>query len=212
MTPRRRPLLVVSLVAAVAAGGFAFTYWVMSQQAGRSLRSEVPEPAPAARPPALQEVTPSSRNPEPAPRTTPDTLIVRRTYYATCGDEYETSRGKAGPELAGKLAEDLTRGSPHTQVEAFSAQEVDLLTTLQEACPRHAAQRYLTLSGGDLVESLGPPGGRGSRLGQPLLHVEVERLPDREVEELRRGIVITSDQQLSRILQSYADLAGSGYD
>lgn len=207
MTPHRRPLLLVSLVAAVAAGGFAFTYWVLTQQAGRSLRPGLPEQAPAAPPPALRQLDSANRNPKPAPRTTPETLVVRRTYYADCGDEVET-RQKAGPRLAGKVAEELAQGDPRVEVEAFSAEEVDLLTTVQGSCPQHSAQRYLALFEGHVAEFQGPPGGRGSRMVKTFFDVAVGSLPDREVEDLRRGILITSDEQLNRVLQSYMDLAG----
>ncbi|HHW15081.1 MAG TPA: hypothetical protein GXX28_09135, partial [Firmicutes bacterium] len=123
MTPRRRSFVLFSLLAAVAAGGFAFTYWVFSQQAERFLRSPNLNRLFAGKVASTpRQLDPLAGQARPEPRTVPSTVIVRRTYYPECGDEVIT-RELAGARLAGKTAAELAKTLGGATVESFDVAE-----------------------------------------------------------------------------------------
>lgn len=206
MTARRRTFLFVSLAASVAAGAFVFTYWVFSQQSARYLKSpaversltgesspvRLPEPLPAARP--------------PEPRTTPETTVVRRVYYSECGNEV-VERRPAGKALGGKTAAELGRLMGQGTVESFNEREAVVLVTVNGACPKHATQRYLGISDGHVAVFRGRPDRRQAEVLE-VFDLEAGALPEREVQDLRRGVAVSSDDELKRVLQSYLELAG----
>ncbi|MDI6871823.1 MAG: BofC C-terminal domain-containing protein [Bacillota bacterium] len=206
MTLRRRTFVLFSLVAAVAAGGFVFTYWIFSQQAERFLRSPNRERWFAGQLPGPRRVDPLTLSSPPVPRTTADTVIVRRTYYPDCGDEVVV-RQKAGKALSGKTAEELVRGEGQVAVESFNEREVVLLVTASGACPRHLAQRYLGIADGHVAIFQGLPGGGKAKVIE-VFDLEAGALPEREVQDLRRGVPVRSDDELKRVLQSYLELVG----
>ncbi len=207
MTPRRKGFLLFSLATAVAAGGFAFSYWIFSQQAQRFLRSPKTDrffTGQIASSP--RQVDPLIRNMRPVPRTIPETMIVRRTYYPDCGDEVVVKR-TAGAALSGKTAEELAQGEEQATVESFTEQEVVLLVTAKGACPRHAAQRYLGIADGHVAVFQGLP-GKGKAKVIEVFDLEAGALPEREVQDLRRGVPVSSEDELKRVLQSYLELVG----
>jgi hypothetical protein len=207
MTPRRRSFLLLSLATAVAAGGFAFTYWVFSQQAHRLLDSPKAERFFAGRIAATpRPVTPPVPVARPVPRTTSETVIVRRTYYPDCGSEVVV-REKAGQARSGKTAEELVAGEKQATVESFTEQEVVLLVTATGACPRHAGQRYLGIADGHVAVFQGLPRGGTAKVLE-VFDLEASALPEREVQDLRRGIPVSSDDELKRVLQSYLEAVG----
>lgn len=206
MTPRRGTVFLFSLIAAVAAGGFAFTYWILSQQAERFLRSPNAGRLLSGPGVGLRRLDPLARADQPAPRTTPETIIIRRTYYPECGDE-TVVRQKAGAALAGRTAEELAREERQATVESFSEQEVVLLVTAPGACPSHATQRYLGIADGHVAVFQGRPGGARAKVLE-VFDLEAGSLPEREVQDLRRGVLVTSDDELKRVLQSYLELVG----
>lgn len=206
MTPRRRIAVLFSLVAVAAAAGFTFTYWVFSQQAERFLRSPnagqyLAAPAPARR------IDPLSGNPVVTPlRTTPATVIVRRAYYPECGDEVVV-RETAGSRLAGKTSAEVARSQAPATVETFTEREVVLLTTVPGACPKHASRRYLGVSDGHVAVFQGRPGTNSAKVLE-VFDLETSALPEREVQDLRRGVQVSTDDELKRVLQSYLELVG----
>lgn len=206
MTPRRRNVVFVSLVAAVAAGGFAFTYWVLTQQAQHYWRSSQMDRLFVGESPGTRQVDPLGGRREQLLRTTPDTLIVRRTYYPDCGDVVVESK-RAGPALSGKTAEELVQDETQATIESFSPKEVEVLITAQGACPTHATQRYLGIVDGHVAVFQGLPSGRNARALE-VFDLEAGALPEREVQDLRRGVPIRSDEELKRVLQSYLELVG----
>lgn len=206
MTPRRKSVFFVSLAAAVAAGAFAFTYWVFSQQAARYLRSPGVERS-------LTGSSPQTSRPEPLPsthppelRTTSETMVVRRVYYSECGNEV-VERHLAGKALAGKTAEELARLEGQGTVESFNAREAVVLVTVNGACPKHATQRYLGIADGHVAVFKGRPDRPQAEVVE-VFDLETGALPEREVQDLRRGVPVNSDDELKRVLQSYLELAG----
>lgn len=204
MTPRRRNALAVSLVAAVVAGGFAFTYWVLSQQAQRYLRPSEIDRLFTSQVPGGQRVDPLGTPQAEAPRTTPATRIIRRIHYSGCGDQ-ETSEERAGDSLGGRTAEELAALEPRATVESFSPEQVVLLVTTAGICPRHSAQRYLGIADGHVAVFQGLPGG-GKVL--EVFDLDVGALPEREMQDLRRGVLVENDDALKRMLQGLLELAG----
>ncbi|MGE5552479.1 MAG: BofC C-terminal domain-containing protein [Betaproteobacteria bacterium] len=207
MTPRRRSFVLFSLAAAVAAGGFAFSYWILSQQAQRFLHS--PKLGQSFAGPldgSPRRVDPLPQGAALVPRTTAETVIVRRFYYPDCGDEVVVKQ-KAGQALSGKTAAELAQMEERATVESFTAQEAVLSVTAKGACPRHAAQRYLGIADGHVAVYQGLPGGGKARVIE-VFDLEAGSLPEREVQDLRRGIPVGSDDELKRVLQSYLELVG----
>lgn len=207
MRPRRRSFVLFSLLAAVAAGGFAFTYWTFSQQAERFLRSPDLNRLFAGRVASTpRQVDPLAGQVRPEPRTVPSTVIVRRTYYPDCGDEVVT-REQAGAKLAGKTAVELAKALGGGTIESFAVEEAVVLVTGRGACPKHAAQRYLGIADGHVAVFQGRPGSGQSRVLE-VFDLEVGALPEREVADLRRGVPVRGDDELKRVLQSYLELVG----
>jgi hypothetical protein len=81
--------MVFSVAAALLAGSFAFTYWVLFQDAKKSprianLRQALPKTSLPEKTPGIEASPPIAA---PEPRLRSDAVMVRRIVYSKCGNQ-----------------------------------------------------------------------------------------------------------------------------
>ncbi|HHW15088.1 MAG TPA: hypothetical protein GXX28_09170, partial [Firmicutes bacterium] len=69
------------------------------------------------------------------------------------------------------------------------------------------AQRYLGISDGHVAVFQGRPGSGQAKVLE-VFDLEASALPEREVADLRRGVLVHGDEEIKRMLQSYLELVG----
>lgn len=131
--------------------------------------------------------------------------MVRRTVYSKCGNQV-VEELKLPQNLVGLTRIELAERLKGVWIEAFDPARVVVQETRDTYCPKHASGRYLGVADGHLAVFEGEPGNGGRAV--EVFDLLITNLPEREVQDLRRGVLVTSDGELKQMLQGYLEQAG----
>lgn len=198
--------MVFSVAAALLAGSFAFTYWVLSQDARKNPRYTNLERLRTQPPGIVQK--PLAAVPKVVvaeERTHADAVFVRRIVFTKCGNQVVEEK-RIPEDLAGLTRSQVTAKLKGAWIESFDPSRVVVQETRDTYCPQHATGRYLGVADGHLAVYDGEPGNGGRPV--EIFDLPVSDLPEREVQDLRRGIPVATDSEMRQMLQGYLEQAG----
>jgi|GEM_PF-1219016 len=135
-----------------------------------------------------------------------DTVVVRRFYYPSCGEE-RVAEERAGYRLAGLGREELLSRFPGWTLEEFSPQRVVFRRVEEGPCPGGEGREsfFAGVEGGYVVIFRGRPGEGGEIFWRT--RIPVNNLLPEDVEKLQRGVGFQNEEEVWRFLEG---LEGEG--
>ncbi len=135
-----------------------------------------------------------------------DTVVVRRFYYPSCGQE-KVAEERAGFRLAGLGREELASRFPGWTLEEFSPHRVVLRRVEEGPCPgeEDGEAFFVGVEDGYVVVFRGRPGKGGEVFWRTRIPVG-DLLPE-DAEKLQRGVGFRSEVEVWRFLEG---LEGEG--
>lgn len=131
-------------------------------------------------------------------KITTNTDLVQKILYLKCNDE-EVLRTKPSEKLIGLNIYQLQQVYQGWIVDKFDIHEVDMTLKVDSYCREHANNMFIGIQDGSVAVFYGKPGLR------PILkettNIQTNQLMAQDIEELQRGIVVSSQEELLRTLE-----------
>ena len=131
-------------------------------------------------------------------KITAATDFTQKITYLKCGDE-ETFHSKPADNLIGLTAAQLQKVYAGWTMDKFDTQEVALSLKVDSYCREHANNMFIGVKDGYVAVYSGRPGPRA--IVREITKIPVQRLTVEDTEELRRGMVVKSREELLRTLE-----------
>lgn len=126
------------------------------------------------------------------------TDLVQTIIYLKCGDE-EVFRTKPADNLIGLNAAQVQKIYAGWTMDRFDVHEVAMSLKVDSYCREHANNMFLGIKDGYVAVYYGKPGPRA--IVREVTRIPLQRLSAEDVEELRRGMVLKSREELLRTLE-----------
>jgi len=130
-------------------------------------------------------------------KTDENTIFVVRKYFRGCGHIVE-EKSNLGKEYIGMTEDDFKRIFPGWQIEAFNTRYVVISRAFDGYCPNH----YIISIKDNRVAIFHsqPVDGELLKLITP---IDIKNLPKKDVEDLKRGIVVNSYEDAIKIIEDF---------
>ena len=126
------------------------------------------------------------------------TDLVQTISYLKCGDE-EVFRTKPADNLIGLNVAQVQKIYAGWTMDRFDTNEVAMSLKVDSYCREHANNMFLGTKDGYVAVYYGKPGPRA--IVREVTRIPLQRLSAEDVEELRRGMVLKSREELLRTLE-----------
>lgn len=150
-----------------------------------------------ARPPGMHRDTEVAQH-DLGVKITPNTVLLQKITYVKCGDQ-ETFRTHAADNLLGKNFQQVQQVYGGWNIEKFDIDEVVMSLQVDALCPEHANNMFVGLKDGYVAVYYGRPGPKA--LLKEVTKVAASSLMEQDREELQRGVVVHSQEELLRTLE-----------
>lgn len=128
----------------------------------------------------------------------PNTELVQRMVYQKCGDE-EIVRSKPPENLIGLNYYQVQKIYPGWNIDKFDNLEVEMTLKVDSLCREHANNMFIGIKDGYVAVFYGKPGIKP--ILKEVTKIATNKLHPQDVEELRRGMVVHSKEELLRTLE-----------
>jgi hypothetical protein len=128
----------------------------------------------------------------------PDTDFVQRIVYLKCGDE-EVLKSKPPENLVGLNYYQVQNSYPGWNIDKFDTLAVEMTLKVDSYCREHANNMFIGVKDGYVAVFYGKPGEKP--ILKEVTKIAVGKLNQQDAEELRRGVVIHSKEELLRTLE-----------
>ncbi len=207
---RKARLVAMCVLLALASAGASYTY--LSLKAARNLdRAKSKLHSQAGQAPDGTPLAPDLMSTEAGQLAAPvrigrSTEIVHKVLYG-CGHE-DTTTTSAPPEMVGLTREELAREVPDWAITEFSESRVVMRQRRATMSPVCEGTMCVGEKDGWVTVFYGTPERRCRPKSSPRA-IAVRDLPPSEQEDLRKGIAVSSEQELLRTLEGLAESARS---
>ncbi|MDT8901002.1 BofC C-terminal domain-containing protein [Anaeroselena agilis] len=127
-----------------------------------------------------------------------NTDFTQKITYLKCGDE-ETFHTKPADNLIGLTAAQIQKVYAGWTMEKFDTKEVVLSLKVDSYCREHANNMFIGVKDGYVAVYSGRPGPRA--IIREVTKIPVRNLSADDIEELKRGMVVKSREELLRTLE-----------
>lgn len=131
-------------------------------------------------------------------KITANTDFTQKITYLKCGDD-ETFLSKPADNLVGLTAAQVQKVYTGWTMDKFDTQEVVLSLKIDSYCREHANNTFIGVKDGYVTVYSGRPGPRA--IVKEITKIPVQQLTSEDVEELKRGMVVKSREELLRTLE-----------
>ncbi|MDR3562710.1 MAG: BofC C-terminal domain-containing protein [Negativicutes bacterium] len=131
-------------------------------------------------------------------KVTANTDLVQKILFLKCNDE-EVYRTKPAENLVGLSLYQVQKVYNGWTIDRFDAQEVDLSLKVDSYCREHANNQFVGAKDGFVAVFYGKPGAKA--IVKEITDIPLSRLSGEDVDELRRGLVVQSREDLLRTLE-----------
>ncbi|MBC8016471.1 MAG: BofC C-terminal domain-containing protein [Sporomusaceae bacterium] len=127
-----------------------------------------------------------------------NTDLVQKIVYLKCNDE-ELLRTKPTEKLVGLTIYQLQKVYQGWVFDKFDNDEVDMSLKVDSYCREHANNMFVGISDDNVAIFYGKPGSRP--IIKEKTNIKASQLMAEDVEELKHGIVVSSQEELLRTLE-----------
>ncbi|MCE5286771.1 MAG: BofC C-terminal domain-containing protein [Pelosinus sp.] len=127
-----------------------------------------------------------------------NTDLVQRIIYAKCNDE-EITHTQPAENLIGLNYQQLQKVYTGWSIDKFDTNEVVLTLHADGFCPEHANNLFVGVKDGYVAVFYGKPGDKA--ILKEITTLSVTKITPQDLEELQRGVVVESREQLLRTLE-----------
>ena len=127
-----------------------------------------------------------------------NTRLVQKIIYLKCNDE-EILESNPSENLIGFTIYQLQKLYPGWTFEKFDKDEVAMTLQVDGYCREHANNMFIGIKDGNVAVFHGKPGAKP--IFKESTSIQVNNLMVQDVEELQRGMVIQSKEELLRTLE-----------
>jgi hypothetical protein len=131
-------------------------------------------------------------------KITATTDFTQKITYLKCGDE-ETFHSKPADNLVGLTAAQVQKVYTGWTMDKFDTQEVALSLKVDSYCREHANNMFIGVKDGYVAVFAGRPGPRA--IVREITKIPIQQLTAEDIEELKRGMVVKSREELLRTLE-----------
>ncbi|MDR7865227.1 MAG: BofC C-terminal domain-containing protein [Sporomusaceae bacterium] len=131
-------------------------------------------------------------------KITATTDFTQKITYLKCGDE-ETFHSKPADNLVGLTAAQVQKVYTGWTMDKFDTQEAVLSLKIDSYCREHANNTFIGVKDGYVAVYSGRPGPRA--IVKEITRIPVQQLTIEDIEELKRGMVVKSREELLRTLE-----------
>lgn len=136
--------------------------------------------------------------PEGKIKVNTDTELVQKILYLKCNDE-EILRTKPTEKLVGLTIYQLEKVYQGWTFDKFDRDEVDMTLRVDNYCREHANNMYIGIQDDHVAVFYGKPGSRS--IVKEKTSIPVNKFMPQDIEELRHGMVVQSQEELLRTLE-----------
>ena len=170
-------LLIVSLC-------ISAWYWIQSPPKG-------------VYPPIVQQETEVSKQ-DSKIKISANTDILQRIVYTKCNDE-ESFRTKPADSLIGLTYQQFQKIYSGWVIQKFDTLDVEMTLRVDSLCREHANNMFIGVKDGYVAIFYGKPGNKP--ILKEVTKIPVTKLMTEDAEELRRGMVVQSREELLRFIE-----------
>lgn len=127
-----------------------------------------------------------------------NTDLVQKIIYLKCNDD-EVIRSKPADNLIGLNYYQVQKVYQGWTIDKFDSSEVAMTLKVDSYCREHANNMFIGIKDGYVAVFYGKPGPKA--LIKEVTKIPVSKLHPQDVEELKRGMVVQSREELLRTLE-----------
>lgn len=131
-------------------------------------------------------------------KITEHTDLVQKLVYLKCGDN-EVIHTKPADNLVGINYNQLQKVYSGWLIERFDTNEVQMTLQVDSFCREHANNMFIGIKDGYVAVFYGKPGSRA--IAKEITKIQAVKLMPQDMEELRRGMIVQSREELLRTLE-----------
>lgn len=131
-------------------------------------------------------------------KVAPNTDFVQKIIYKKCNDE-EIVRSKPPDNMIGLNYYQVQQVYKGWTIDKFDNFEVVMTLNVDSYCREHANNMFIGIKDGYVAVFYGRPGPRA--IVKEITKIAVSKLHPQDVEELKRGMVVQSREELLRTLE-----------
>lgn len=127
-----------------------------------------------------------------------NTNIKQRIQYLKCKDE-EVITTKPADHIIGLNYQEIQKVYSGWTIDKFDDLEVEMTLKVDSFCREHANNMFLSIKDGYVAVYYGKPGARA--VLKEVTAIPVKHIMPQDIEELKRGLVVHSREELLRTLE-----------
>jgi hypothetical protein len=131
-------------------------------------------------------------------KVTAETTMVQTIHYLKCGDD-EVFRTKPADNLIGLNYNQIVKMYPDWSIEKFDTDAVEMSLQVDSYCREHANNTFIGIQDGYVASFYGIPGPKA--ILKEKTKIAVTSLTPQDLEEVKKGIVVTTREELMRTLE-----------
>lgn len=131
-------------------------------------------------------------------KITANTDLVQKIIYAKCNDE-EVFRTKPADNLVGLNMQQFQKVYSGWTIHKFDTMELEMSLKVDSYCREHANNMFIGIKDGNVAVFYGKPGPKA--ILKEVTKIPVSKLVQEDLDELRRGMVVQSREELLRTLE-----------
>ena len=131
-------------------------------------------------------------------KITEATDLVQKIIYLKCNDE-EEFRTKPADSLQGLNLSQVQKVYNGWTIDKFDSKEVVMTIKVDSYCREHANNMFLGIRDGHVAVFYGRPGSKA--IVKEVTDIPVTNLHEKDADELKQGLVISSREELLRTLE-----------
>ena len=131
-------------------------------------------------------------------KVTVNTDLVQKLVYLKCGEK-EVVRTKPADNLIGLDYQQFQKVYPGWTIEKFDTLEIEMTLQVDSFCREHANNMFIGIKDGYVAVFYGKPGSRA--IVKEVTKIQAGKLMSQDMEELRRGMIVRSKEELLRTLE-----------
>jgi hypothetical protein len=131
-------------------------------------------------------------------KISPSTDVVQRILYTKCNDE-EVTHTKPAENLIGLNYQQVQKVYTGWNIDKFDTEEVVLTLHTDGFCQEHTNNMFIGVKDGYVAVFCGKPGDKA--ILKEITTLPIAKITPQDLEELQRGLVVESREQLLRTLE-----------
>ena len=131
-------------------------------------------------------------------KVTAETNMIQTIHYRKCGED-EVFHTKPADNLIGLNYNQIVKMYPDWSIEKFDTGAVEMSLNVDSYCREHANNTFIGIQDGYVASFYGKPGPKA--ILKEKTKLETSSLTAQDLEELKRGIVVQSREELMRTLE-----------